>query len=45
MIKFTFREKKVIKPRKFAEPTRAQVQRAKETWKRLAPKRAKGLLK
>lgn len=32
-------------PRKFAEPTKEQIAKAKETWKRLAPKNARGLLK
>ena len=31
--------------RKFAEPSADQIKKAKETWKRLAPKEAKGLIK
>ncbi len=32
-------------PRHFAEPSPEQIAKAKETWKRLAPKAVKGLLK
>lgn len=35
----------VARVRKFGEPTPDQIKKAKETWKRLAPKEAKGLLK
>lgn len=47
--RFVFRSavatKKASEPRKFAEPSPEQIKKAKEIWKRLAPKGAKGLLK